>query len=99
MALHRVELEPVGPVSTQFDEVVEVNQTRAFQIVDKGGDNLIRRKRSDKYEVALYLKFLIREIESGVELCTNELDPLIGVFAYEKRRTTRNDRKWHIDSD
>lgn len=63
----RIEKKPIGPVSTQLEEIVEVSETARLEILDQGRHKIIGGQWPEGDEAVFDPKLLIGKIVSLVD--------------------------------
>ncbi len=90
-----IESEPVGPVSTELEEVVEVNETGGLEIIDKLRQHIFRGQGPENDQPILNAEFLISEIVTLVEAQAREANTLERALTDENHGSTDGELQGH----
>src|SRR5688572_31193983 len=93
---HHEHLQPVRPVSAEVEEVVEVREPHALQLLDEARELLVALYWPNRDELTLEAKLVRREIETVINALTREPSALEGALANDDRRSLRWQRQWHV---
>src|SRR5688572_32129444 len=87
----RIESEPLRPVPTQLEEILEVDETAFLQIVNQLGEHVIRRERSEGDQSILNAEFLVGEIVARVDCLSRQTVALESTLPDEHHRMAVRD--------
>src|SRR2546430_2110624 len=89
------QLQPVGPVAGELEEVLEVGQAAGLELLDYVDERVTTSDWPDRDETTFDPEFFRRQAQTLVDLCATEARSLIGRAADEHSGCAARDRQWH----